>query len=258
MKFFYKLQEPAFTVKNIDVQTVARQKNYKHYYRNGRTKHGFIYVVNGKIEYTFQAQNAKVVSYSSGQLIFIPKNTVYFAKYMENNTQIKIVQFDIAEGELSSHLKEPKIIPLPNGTELIEALFKPMENSLSSHPFYHLSALYNLLWQTEETCFTIPRKYQSLTPALTELAGYFMENKKIPYYANLCGMSEVNFRRLFKEYTGTSPVEYRNKIRLTHAKLKLQSGEYNVSETAESCGFTNLSFFIRLYKKAYGHTPKKQ
>ena len=71
-------------------------------------------------------------------------------------------------------------------------------------------------------------------------------------------MSEANFRRRFREYIGVSPIDYRNDIRLTHAKNKLQSGEYNVSEAAYESGFTNLSFFIRLYKKKYGHTPKKE
>ena len=28
-------------------------------------------------------------------------------------------------------------------------------------------------------------------------------------------------------------------------------------EAAESVGFTNRSFFIRLYKRKYGHTPKQ-
>ena len=52
--------------------------------------------------------------------------------------------------------------------------------------------------------------------------------------------------------------DYRNDIRLTHARSKLQSGEYNVSEAAFDSGFSNLSFFIRLYKKKYGHTPKNE
>jgi len=71
-------------------------------------------------------------------------------------------------------------------------------------------------------------------------------------------MSEVNFRRLFREYRNQSPIEYRNELRLQNAQIKLQSGEYNVSETAQLCGFSNLSFFIRLYKKKYGHTPKQE
>jgi len=68
----------------------------------------------------------------------------------------------------------------------------------------------------------------------------------------------VNFRRLFRGYTGSSPIEYRNDLRLSSARAKLQSGEYNVTEAAESCGFSNLSFFIRLYKKKFGYTPKQE
>ena len=83
-------------------------------------------------------------------------------------------------------------------------------------------------------------------------------NEKVSYYAELCDMSEANFRRLFREYMGLSPIEYRNELRLNHARNKLQSGEYNVSEAAYESGFSNLSFFIRLYKNKYGHTPKKE
>ncbi len=76
-------------------------------------------------------------------------------------------------------------------------------------------------------------------------------------YAKLCDMSEVCFRRYFKEFTGKSPIEYRNDTRLNNAKILLQSGQYTVSEVAEACGFSNLSFFTRLYKRKYGHTPKR-
>ena len=103
-----------------------------------------------------------------------------------------------------------------------------------------------------------PGKYRRLRPALTELAERFSENKSVSYYASLCNMSEGSFRRLFHEYIGTSPIEYRNQVRLQSARRKLQSGEYNVSEVAELCGFSNLSFFIRLYKKKYGYTPKQE
>ena len=102
------------------------------------------------------------------------------------------------------------------------------------------------------------KKYKKLQPALTEMIECYNENKKVSYYAELCDMSEANFRRLFREYMGISPIDYRNDIRLIHAKNKLQSGEYNVSEAAYESGFSNLSFFIRLYKKKYGYTPKNE
>ena len=141
---------------------------------------------------------------------------------------------------------------------MINAFFNPVDNRTFAPPFYYLSCFYRLLWQIDESYSKIPVKYKKLQAALSEISERYAENEKIEYYAELCGMSEVNFRRLFREYTGQSPVDYRNELRLNHARIKLQSGEYNVSEAAVTSGFSNLSFFIRLYKKKYGHTPKKE
>lgn len=113
------------------------------------------------------------------------------------------------------------------------------------------------MWQIDESYFTMPKKYKKLQPALFEITEYPEKNHPILHYANLCNISEVGFRRSFKEFTGKSPIEYRNDIRLNNAKKQLESGQYTVAETAEACGFSNLSFFTRLYKRKFGHTPKK-
>lgn len=258
MKYQYHLQEPNFRIGNIDIQNVSRPKNYKHTFRNGRGKHGFIYIVRGKIRDIFQSGAIEDMYANTGELIFIPKNTVYTGIYLEDNTEIKIVQFDLVNGSLPDYLCTPVKIELPRAGELIEAFFKPMEHHTPNHPFYDLSCLYRLLWQIDESESRIPAKYKKLQAALSEITEYWTKNEPIAYYADLCNMSEVNFRRLFKEYTGLSPIDYRNDLRLTAARGKLQSGEYNVSEVAELCGFSNLSFFIRLYKNKYGYTPKKE
>lgn len=250
MRSEYKLEKPNFTVENIDVLNVIRGKNYKHSYRNGRFKHGFIYIVSGSMCYSFYPN----LTISAGQLLFIPKNTVYTATYLESQTQIKIVQFDLFSGSLPDYLSAPHMIELPNARELIEPFF----HSEVSHPFYYLSCLYELLWRIDQQKSRLPSKYKRLKPVLADISANYTQNEKIAHYANLCGMSEPNFRRLFREYTGHSPVDYRNALRLNDARIKLQSGEYNVSEAAESSGFSNLSFFIRLYKKKYGYTPKKE
>ena len=49
MKYFYHLQAPMFLVCNIDVQNVSRPKKHKNFFRSGREKNGFIYIVQGKI-----------------------------------------------------------------------------------------------------------------------------------------------------------------------------------------------------------------
>lgn len=258
MRNEFKLQEPEFSIQNIDILNVIRPKDYRHFYRNGRTKHGFIYTVSGKISYTFTNLECDDVLVEAGEIVFIPKDVVYYCTYLGNDTEIKIVNFDLKDGNLPEFLSMPTSFKLPKCGEIINSFFMPIKNHVFGHPFYYRSKLYELLWKIDENYSKIPAKFKRLQAALAEISENYNKNEKVSYYAELCDMSEVGFRRLFREHTGLSPVEYRNDIRLENAKIKLQSGEFNVSEVAEVSGFTNLSFFIRLYKKKFGYTPKKE
>ena len=256
MKYQYDLQEPNFLIKNIDIQNVVRPRNYKHSFQQGRAKNAFIYVVRGALRESF-LEGASIEG-KVGELLFIPCGEASTCVYLEDETDIRIVQFDLISGDLPSYLRAPVKLSLPDAGELIEAFFAPLKSHTVRHPFYYRSCFYRLLWRIDEACFQIPPKYKRLQAALSEMTEGFAENQPITYYAALCDMSEVNFRRLFKEYMGMSPIEYRNGLRLENARNMLQSAEFNVSEAARSSGFSNLSFFIRLYKKRFGHTPKKE
>ena len=258
MKYEYHLQETNFTVKNIDIQTVSRPKGHRHSFRDGRAKHGFIYTVSGRMRDEFFGNEKTSITVDAGEMIFIPKGSAYIGEYLEDGTSIQIVQFDLESGMLPEYLSVPSKIEIPNAGALIEAFFTPTKSRATLHPFYYLSKLYELLFKVDEGRMRIPAKYNSLKAALKELSERWDENKAISYYAELCGMSEGNFRRLFREYVGMSPIDYRNELRLKNAKAMLASREYNVSEAAYNSGFSNLSFFIRLYKKKYGYTPKKE
>ena len=63
--------------------------------------------------------------------------------------------------------------------------------------------------------------------------------------------------RFFKKYMGTSCLEYIKNLRLEKAAEHFARGTQSVMDTALSCGFGNLSYFYREFKKKYGMTPKK-
>lgn len=254
MHLEHRLEKPGFTVSSIDILKVIRGKNYTSSKRNGRINHGFIYIVKGSLSCRFFRDGADSILLSKGDLMFIPKGCAYTVTYLEDETEIKIIQFDLTDGTLPLYLQTPGLHRLPNAEALVESFFSPRYE----HPFYCLSCFYTLLWQLDESHTRLSGKYIRLSPALSHMHTHFRENHPIHSYAAMCGLSEPAFRRLFKEYMGQAPVDHRNALRLNDARIKLQSGEYNVSEAAISSGFSNLSFFIRLYKKKYGYTPKKE
>ena len=51
--------------------------------------------------------------------------------------------------------------------------------------------------------------------------------------------------------------EYLNEHRLNAAADALRSSNDTILAIAEQCGFDNLSYFNRLFKKRYGLTPRE-
>ena len=76
--------------------------------------------------------------------------------------------------------------------------------------------------------------------------------------AKQCGVSECYFRRLFMEYSGMSPMDFRQHYRIEKAKQLLMSDEgLTITEIAEELGFTDVYHFIKTFKKYTNVSPKK-
>ena len=73
--------------------------------------------------------------------------------------------------------------------------------------------------------------------------------------AEALGIGYSKFRRMFKDYTGVSPAQYRLQVKLVRAKELLTSGSLNVSEIAYELGFENASQFSTFFRKREGITP---
>ena len=63
--------------------------------------------------------------------------------------------------------------------------------------------------------------------------------------------------RKVKAATGLTIVEFVRGLRLQKAAELLSSGKYNVSETMNLVGFSNLSYFTRCFMELYGVSPKQ-
>ncbi|MCD7867941.1 MAG: AraC family transcriptional regulator [Clostridiales bacterium] len=71
------------------------------------------------------------------------------------------------------------------------------------------------------------------------------------------GMSPKYFCRFFSEMTHQTPVDYLNRQRIEHACCQLAATDDSITEIAFQCGFNDLSYFIRTFRKYKGITPGK-
>lgn len=98
-------------------------------------------------------------------------------------------------------------------------------------------------------------RYQRILPALNEIALRYGEELKVSELAGLCYLNPNYFRRLFRECTRFSPLQYLTATRLNIACLLLRNSSFSVLEISEKAGFGSLSNFNRLFKHTYGIPP---
>ena len=68
-------------------------------------------------------------------------------------------------------------------------------------------------------------------------------------------LSRNHFFKWFKEQLGLTPLEYINQERIKLAKQLLEEQQKTISHVGTLCGFTDVNYFIRIFKKIEGVTP---
>lgn len=73
--------------------------------------------------------------------------------------------------------------------------------------------------------------------------------------AEYTGYSRDYLSHAFASVTGRTIVDYTNDYRCKKAQQLLITGSYSVSQALKACGFTNFSYFSKLYKQYNGVSP---
>ena len=84
---------------------------------------------------------------------------------------------------------------------------------------------------------------------------HYSENLTASELAARAFMSYSYFSRCFARVTGKSFKQYLNTTRINRAEKELYTTDKSVTRIAADCGFSNLSYFISVYKKHKGVTP---
>ncbi len=101
------------------------------------------------------------------------------------------------------------------------------------------------------------RKSIRLQQAMNYMEESFREPLSLEDIAASIGMAPQSFCRFFKEMAHCTPIDYLNGYRIERACYQLLTTNHSVTQVALECGFNDLSYFIKTFKKYKGTTPKK-
>jgi transcriptional regulator GlxA family with amidase domain len=86
-------------------------------------------------------------------------------------------------------------------------------------------------------------------------AHHYASDAPVARMVALSGLPERTFKRRFVQATGMSPLEYVHTLRLEEAKQMLESGDAPVEAVAAEVGYSDASFFSRLFRRKVQLTP---
>ena len=100
-------------------------------------------------------------------------------------------------------------------------------------------------------------KINLLKPVLEYIEAHFSEEIKLSGLAEIVGMNPNYFCRFFSSLIQQTPMTYVMHYRIEQAANMLLATEHSVTDVAFHCGFNDTGYFIKLFKKIKGCTPKQ-
>ncbi len=102
------------------------------------------------------------------------------------------------------------------------------------------------------------KRHQNIYESIT---GFVKGNYSSDIYMDMLtsefSLSADYLRKIFKEFSGTTFVNYLNKIRVEKAKELILSSNDNVSEIGLKVGFNNINNYYKTFKRYTGMSPMK-
>lgn len=96
---------------------------------------------------------------------------------------------------------------------------------------------------------------KSISLAMRHLIAHFREEVMLEDVLELTNLSRPTFSRQFKKHAGRTMSDFLNRLRLQAACRELLESNCGVLEIALGCGFTQVSFFNRLFRRLKKCSP---
>ena len=109
--------------------------------------------------------------------------------------------------------------------------------------------------QTENDIFSACPEWLAKACRSIEQPRYFTQGSKI--ISRLAGRTPEHTARTLMKCTALTPSEVINRFRMDYAAAQLCTTSKNISEIAEECGFSSLSYFFQRFRENFNISPRQ-
>lgn len=142
----------------------------------------------------------------------------------------------------------------------IKSLFdKMVEQNLAKAPFLQ----YSLACLLEEILLTVAIErikshgYRTFKKSIKYIHENYTKKIKVPYLAQLEGLSNSRYITLFSKEMGKTPSEYILELRLDRARELLLATDMEIGLIGTYSGYSDQYFFSKIFKKHMGMPPQE-
>ena len=135
-----------------------------------------------------------------------------------------------------------------------EVCFVSIFQNITSFPVYNdhkqLSCVVSIFITSKQYCGK-----EEIIKGKEYIESHWQERFDIAAAANASGFSKTQFIRLFKAYTGITPLSYYNDIKIKMLKEKLLDMNLSISQAFFACGLDYNGHYAKIFKVRTGATP---
>lgn len=93
--------------------------------------------------------------------------------------------------------------------------------------------------------------------AVEHIVLHYARPLRVADLAALTGLNPVYFGTLFRNGTGLAIKAFINRVRINNAETLIAGGGYSVEEAARRCGFDDVFYFSKVFKRQMGYPPSQ-
>lgn len=231
-----------------------------------------VFVEKGSVKMFFNNEWCELLE---GEMIFIPPQQIHFT-HADNDKSVRTVIginknlicdedayaenifFPFESNKINQHCffkDNGELSKIFENLHLLED--SPVGSLLIQSEILKIYAYIYKEWLKKDLSIIEPIKDKTIYNLVNVLKNDYATAPSAAEMADKLNISYSHMCRILNNKLGTSYKTLLNSIRIENAKKMLLSTDKNITEIGFDCGFTDSSYFIKMFGKSVGTTPNK-